>query len=87
MTLPKLDTNQVFFGTFIHSKSLGELEYLHNTAVCVDTSGKIVAVEADCNLQKAVETLYDRLGWSPDDVVITEARDKREFFFPGFVGR
>ncbi|KAI0914669.1 guanine deaminase [Ustulina deusta] len=85
MTLPKLDTNQVFFGTFIHSKSLGELEYLHNTAVCVDTSGKIVAVEADCNLQKAVETLYDRLGWSPDDVVITEARDKREFFFPGFI--
>ncbi|KAI0539311.1 guanine deaminase [Xylaria digitata] len=80
----KLDKNQVFFGTFIHSKSLNELEYLHNAAVCVDTSGKIVAVETDCNQQKAIETAYTRLGWSLDNVSVTLAR-AGQFFFPGFV--
>lgn len=87
MTLPKLDKNQAFFGTFIYSKSLGELEYLHNAAVCVDTTGKIVAIEPNCNQQKAVETLYARLGWSLDDITVTMSWDKRQFFFPGFVGR
>ncbi|TGJ80116.1 hypothetical protein E0Z10_g8649 [Xylaria hypoxylon] len=85
MTLSKPDKNQVFLGTFIHSKSLGELEYLHNTAVCVDASGKIVAIETNCNQQKAVETLYARLGWSLDNVSVTLTRDGRQFFFPGFV--
>ncbi|KAJ3552830.1 hypothetical protein NPX13_g11024 [Xylaria arbuscula] len=85
MALPKLDKNQAFFGTFIHSKSLGELEYLHNAAICVDRSGTIVAVEPNCNQQKAAETLYARLGWSLEDITITMSRDKRQFFFPGFV--
>ncbi|RWA14738.1 hypothetical protein EKO27_g340 [Xylaria grammica] len=85
MPPPKLGKNQVFFGTFIHSKGLDELEYLHNAAVCVDTSGKIVAVETNCNQQKAVETLYGRLGWSLDDVSVVRARDGGQFFFPGFV--
>jgi guanine deaminase len=79
--------NQVFFGTFIHAKSLGELEYLHNAAVCVDASGKIVAVETNCNQQKAVETVYARLGWSLDNVTVTVARDANQFYFPGFIGR
>ncbi|KAJ8120104.1 hypothetical protein O1611_g10451 [Lasiodiplodia mahajangana] len=79
--------NQVFFGTFIHSKTLGELEYLHNAAVCVDASGKIVAIETNCNQQKAVETLYAGLGWSLDSVAVTVARDAQQFFFPGFIGR
>ncbi|GAP85986.1 putative guanine deaminase [Rosellinia necatrix] len=76
--------NQVFLGTFVHSKTLGELEYLHNTAICVDASGKITAVEANCDQQKALETLYAKLGWSPDDLAITVARDG-QFFFPGFI--
>ncbi|KAJ2998521.1 hypothetical protein NUW58_g287 [Xylaria curta] len=77
--------NQVFIGTFIHAKCLGELEYLHNTAVCVDASGTIVAIEPNCNQQKAVETLYARLGWSLDNVAITVARHELQFFFPGFI--
>ncbi|RYC65834.1 hypothetical protein CHU98_g404 [Xylaria longipes] len=85
MTTPKPGKNQVFLGTFIHSKSLGELEYLHNAAVCVDASGKIVAIEPHCNQQKAVETLYAGLGWSLDNVAISVARDGRQFFFPGFI--
>ncbi|KAI1173890.1 guanine deaminase [Nemania sp. FL0916] len=82
---PGKDKNQVFLGTFVHSKSLGELEYLHNAAVCVDASGKIVAIEPNCNQQKAVETLYAGLGWTLDDVSVTVARDSRQFFFPGFI--
>ncbi|KAI3329414.1 guanine deaminase [Xylariaceae sp. AK1471] len=85
MTSPKPGKNQVFFGTFIHSKSLNELEYVHNAAICVDATGKIVAVEPDCNQQKAVETLYVRLGWGLDNVAITVARDARQFYFPGFI--
>lgn len=78
--------DQVFFGTFVHSKNLGELEYLHNAAVCVDASGKIVAIEANCSQQKAAETLYARLGWSLNSVAVTVTRSGRQFYFPGFVG-
>ncbi|KAI0555224.1 guanine deaminase [Xylaria curta] len=85
MTPSQRGKNQVFFGTFIHAKNLGELEYLHNTAVCVNASGKIVAIEPNCNQQKAVETVYARLGWSLDTVAISVARDHRQFFFPGFI--
>ncbi|KAI0863110.1 guanine deaminase [Xylaria cubensis] len=77
--------NQVFFGTFIHAKKFGELEYLHNTAICVDVSGKIVAIEPNCDHHKAVETVYARLGWSLDTVAISVARNQRQFFFPGFI--
>jgi guanine deaminase len=77
----------VFFGTFVHSKSLGELEYVHNAAICVDAAGKIVAVEPNCGQQKAVETLYARLGWGLDNVAITVARNERQFYFPGFIGK
>ncbi len=38
--------NQVFLGTFVHSKTLEQLEYLHDTAVFVDKTGKMVAVGA-----------------------------------------
>ncbi|KAI1266834.1 guanine deaminase [Xylariaceae sp. FL1019] len=77
--------NKVFLGTIIYSKKLNELEYTHNAAVCVDISGQIVAIEPNCNQQKAVETVYAKLGWSLDDVAITVARDGRQFYFPGFV--
>lgn len=77
--------NQLFIGTFIHSKKLDELEYLHDTAICVDKSGKIVAVEPQCDLEKATGTLYPTLGWSAADVDVTIGQDG-EFFFPGFIG-
>jgi guanine deaminase len=78
--------NQVFLGTFIHSKKLDELEYLHNTAVFVDAAGKIVRVERDCDANKAKETVLPTLGWAVDDVSIVEGKEA-QFFFPGFIGK
>lgn len=92
--------NQVFIGTFIHSKALDELEYLHDTAVFVDgPTGKIVAVEAvernggdhGITSGRLAET-FTKLGWSPSEVkthdTIRRARAGEgdvSFFFPGFV--
>jgi len=83
---PKPSKNQVFLGNFVHSKSLDELEYLHNAAICVDSTGKIITIEPNCNQQKALEILFARLGWGLDDVAVTVARDGLQFFFPGFIG-
>lgn len=85
MASSKEQKNQVFIGTFIHSKKLDELEYLHDTAVCVDKSGKIAAVEPQCDIRKAEETLYRKLGWDAAEVNVTVGMDG-EFFFPGFIG-
>ncbi|KAI0117119.1 guanine deaminase [Daldinia grandis] len=76
--------NQLFLGLFIHSVKLGELQYLHDTAVFVDESGNIVAVETHCDQKKAEETLYPKLGWKGGDVTVTIAKDG-QFFFPGFI--
>jgi guanine deaminase len=86
MMSTKPSQNQVFLGNFVHSKSLGELEYLHNAAICVDSTGRIVTIEPDCNQQKALEIVCAELGWGLDNVAITVARDGRQFFFPGFIG-
>ncbi|RYO89626.1 hypothetical protein DL764_008546 [Monosporascus ibericus] len=76
--------NQIFIGTFIHSKKLDELEYLHDTAICVDKTGKIIAIEPQCDQKKAEMSLYPTLGWSAADVAVTIAKDG-QFFFPGFI--
>ncbi|KAI1659993.1 guanine deaminase [Daldinia decipiens] len=78
------EKNQLYLGLFIHSVKLGELQYLHDTAVCVDKSGKIVAVEQQYDQKKAEETLYPKLGWKTDDVTVTIAKEG-QFFFPGFI--
>lgn len=78
--------NQLFLGSFVHSKALNELEYLHNAAVCVYKTGVIVAVEKDCDEATARTTLLPRLGWPEDDLQVTIARDG-QFFFPGFIGQ
>ncbi len=75
----------LFLGSFIHSKSLDELEYLHNSAVCVDGNGVIVAIEKDYDLKKAEETLFPKLGWSVGDVTVRTTKSG-QFFFPGFIG-
>jgi len=75
----------LFLGSFIHSKSLDELEYLHDAAVCVDGNGVIVAIEKGCDLKKAEETLFPKLGWSAGDVTVKIAKPG-QFFFPGFIG-
>ncbi|KAK0629609.1 hypothetical protein B0T17DRAFT_589337 [Bombardia bombarda] len=76
--------NQLFVGSFIYSKNLDELEYLHGAAICVDKEGKIVAVERDCDEQTAIETVFPGLGWSADEVVVSVTKDG-QFFFPGFI--
>lgn len=82
MTVSK---NQLFLGTFIHSKTRDQLEYLTNAAVCVDTKGTIAAVEKDCDRDAAERILYPRLGWTADTVDVRVCKET-EFFFPGFVG-
>lgn len=77
--------NKLFLGSFVHSKKLKELESLHNAAVAVDGSGKIVAVEPDCSEDRARETVLPRLGWRENEVEFARAVDG-QFFFPGFIG-
>lgn len=76
--------NQVFVGTFIHSKSRTALEYLHDSAICVDDRGKIVKVVRDYSSIKQ-EQLLGELGWESAHVDFHVAETGR-FFFPGFIG-
>lgn len=72
---------KIFTGTFIHSKSRTELEYLHDAVVCVDEAGVIVSVTRDATVEKVRESL----GWGSQDVEI-HASKEGQFFFPGFIG-
>lgn len=77
--------NQVFLGTFVHSKSREELEYLHDTAVCVDAEGKIIAAERCAGLEEAEAVLFPKLGWRKGDVKVIVGGEG-DFYFPGFIG-
>lgn len=78
--------NKLFLGTFIHSKSRKQLEYLVNTAICVDARGVIVAIEEDCDQAAAEARLYPRLGWKVEEVSVKTCKGESDFFFPGFIG-
>ncbi|KAM7218169.1 Metallo-dependent hydrolase [Rhypophila decipiens] len=82
-------THQLFYGSFIYSKSLDQLEYLHDAAVAVSSAGKISAVERECGgKDKAIEKLSSRLGWGSDGTTgFKEVYETGEgqFFFPGFI--
>ncbi|KAK8051831.1 hypothetical protein PG993_003216 [Apiospora rasikravindrae] len=85
MSPPALHKNRLFVGTFVHSKSLNQLDYLHDAAVAVDTSGKIVAIEPQCGDQgKAVEMMCSKLGWEAAEVQVRTCKEG-QFFFPGFI--
>jgi guanine deaminase len=71
----------VYQGTFIHSKSLKELQILHDTAAFVDEKGKIVAIAGG-----AIDKQLSELGWSPEEVEVKSC-EKEQFFFPGFIGK
>lgn len=75
----------LFLGTFVHSQTLDSLEFLHDTAICVDEKGIIAAVEPDCDLSKAQERVLPKLGWSVEHVKIWTTQPG-DFFFPGFIG-
>ncbi|KAK1836463.1 Metallo-dependent hydrolase [Podospora conica] len=78
-------TNTLYLGTFIHSKTLTELEYLHSTAIAVDASGTIVAIEPYTPEDNITTTLPTRLGWGASFTTIHAKPDGSQFFFPGFV--
>lgn len=77
-------TNTLYLGTFVHSKTLTDLDYLHATAVAVDTTGTIVAIEP---ITPDVTTALPlRLGWQPSTTTLVHAnQDGSQFFFPGFI--
>ena len=56
-----------YFGTFVHSKSLTELEISHNSLICVDEYGKIAAVEKDLPSVFAVGAVLGKLGWTTEE--------------------
>ncbi|KAL1837343.1 hypothetical protein VTJ49DRAFT_3971 [Mycothermus thermophilus] len=74
----------LYLGTFVHSESLTELEFLYDGAVFVNESGTIVAIQGPCEEAKVKEMMFPRLGWAEADVDIVRAKDG-EFFFPGFI--
>ncbi|EPQ65037.1 Bgt-1246 [Blumeria graminis f. sp. tritici] len=75
----------IFIGDFIHCRSLDDLEFLVDTAVCVDEKGWIVMVEREVSDQiKAKKILLPRLSWKEDEVIFKVAC-KGQFFFPGFI--
>ena len=76
----------LYLGSFVHSKSLDELDYLHDTAVLVDDKGVIVAIEPKCDQTKAEETLFPNLGWKTGEVSIRTSAPG-QFYFPGFIGQ
>lgn len=78
MTAPQ--RRKIFYGSFIHSKSRTELEYLHKTHVFVDEHGKIVKID-DGVLTRA----WEAVGWEEHEVDVVVA-EEGEFFFPGFIG-
>lgn len=53
-----------YYGTFVHSKSLEELEISHNTAVFVDENGRIAAIEKNLPSVFAAHEVLVRLGWT-----------------------
>jgi len=75
----------LFLGTFVHSKNLEELEFLHDTAICVDEKGVIVAIEKQCDQARAEETIFPNLGWEAGEVTVRTAKPG-QYFFPGFIG-
>jgi guanine deaminase len=74
----------VYLGTFIHSKSLGEVEILHDNAIYVNEQGRIVVIAKGVD-DDSVRSHLSRLGW-PQGSVVVRACEKEQFFFPGFIG-
>ncbi|RAL60268.1 hypothetical protein DID88_000048 [Monilinia fructigena] len=77
---------KVFTGTFIQSKSLGELEIWRDTCVCVDEEGVIVKI-AGVRGEQDVRECVEGLGWDSEEVGFEGSGGGlgERFFFPGFV--
>lgn len=76
----------LLLGTFVHSQTQQDLDFLHNAVIAVDAQGKIAAIERDArDASEAKLRLLSKLGWDEAEVDVTEAA-QGQFFFPGFVG-
>ncbi|KHN97912.1 guanine deaminase [Metarhizium album ARSEF 1941] len=76
---------RVLVGTFVHSKSRSELEYIHDAAVAVDDGGTIVAMARGCeNGNAAKDKVLRETGWTHRHVDLVECGEG-QFFFPGFI--
>lgn len=89
-SVPLLKNHSLFIGTFVHSKSLQELEYLHDTCLAVAApEGIIVAAEKNvCGSTAEVRSLVEeKLGWKGQDIEVVDRRGhgKEGWFFPGFI--
>ena len=78
----------VYLGSFAHSKSLKDLEILHNAAIFVDENGKITAVEKNVADEAAARGYFSKLGWnkSQEGPIRIFKTIGEQFFFPGFIG-
>lgn len=72
-----------FHGTVIHSRSLNELEILHDCFVLVDKAGKIQALQADVPPDQ-INSIVTEHGYAPDVFPVKHLR-RGEFLCPGFV--
>lgn len=86
MAPPKNEKNQIFLGSFVHSVKLDKLADLHETAVFVDQSGKIVHIEQHCDEPKARQISQQNLAWDNASVRVERTTQNGDFFFPGFIG-
>lgn len=73
----------IYFGPFVHSTSLAELEICENGAIGVDEKGVIAFVERDVAYDGVDEIKRRNQGWRDAGVVSVEGNG---FFFPGFIG-
>jgi guanine deaminase len=77
---------QLFLGTFVHSKSKTELEYLHDAVVAVNEQGVILSISSNCkDLSAAAHAAREAAHWEENSVDTYKCQDG-QFFFPGFIG-
>lgn len=81
---------QIFYGTFIHSRSLTELEVRSDMYVFVDEEGVIVRIVGSGAEDKGMDEVLEELGWSGGEYEFHEGDARKDggnsFYFPGFVG-
>ncbi|GME98827.1 unnamed protein product [Ambrosiozyma monospora] len=74
-----------YYGTFVHTPTLGKLEVFHNCAVGVDPEGTIQFIEDECD-DPLEFTLQFTGSKSSAEIEIVDISDSdRKFFFPGFI--
>ena len=72
----------IYIGSYVHSKTLEELEQVEHGMICVDEHGVIEWVENGSPEQ--LQTIASGYGLSLDDVEIVEL-DEDELLCPGFI--